>query len=58
MTDVLAEVRAQVSAHFTRSGIVADPDVASVTFLGAERIDVLRFGPDAGGVVHYVSLGC
>jgi len=58
MTDILAEVRAQVSAHFTRAGIVADPDVASVTFLGTERIDVLRFGPDADGVIHYVSLGC
>ena len=29
-----------------------------MTFLGTERIDVLRFGPDDDGVVHYVSLGC
>ena len=29
-----------------------------MTFLGTEAIDVLRFGPDDGGVVHYVSLGC
>ena len=43
-------------------GIDGAPDVASVTFLGVERIDVLRFGPDhrAGleTVYHYVSLGC
>jgi len=29
-----------------------------VTFLGTERIDVLRYGPDDDGVSHYVSLGC
>jgi hypothetical protein len=33
-----------------------------VTFLGTERIDVLRFGPDFSlgpdGAYHYVSLGC
>ena len=29
-----------------------------MTFLGIEAIDVLRFGPDDDGVVHYVSLGC
>jgi suppressor of fused protein SUFU len=29
-----------------------------VTFLGAESIDVLRYGPDGDGVYHYVSLGC
>ncbi len=28
-----------------------------MTFLGVERIEVLRFGP-ADGVAHYVSLGC
>ena len=36
--------------------------MASVTFLGAEPIDVLRFGPDVRpglkGVYHHVSLGC
>jgi len=40
----------------------SDPDVASVTFLGVERIDVLRFGPDPRpgleNVFHHVSLGC
>ena len=58
MTDVLAEVRAHLREHFARAGITAEPDAASVTFLGTERIDVLRFGPDDAGVVHYVSLGC
>ncbi len=35
-----------------------EPAEASVTFLGTERIDVLRFGPDDDGVSHYVSVGC
>jgi len=60
--DVLAEVRAHLREHFARLGITAEPDAASVTFLGAEKIDVLRFGPDDRpafeGVIHYVSLGC
>ena len=58
MTDVLGEVRAHLRAHFARAGISAEPDAASVTFLGTEAIDVLRFGPDDDGVVRYVSLGC
>ncbi len=37
---------------------VREPDAASVTFLGTESIDILRFGPDDDGVIHYVSLGC
>ena len=58
MIDVLAEVRAHLREHFARAGITAEPDAASVTFLGTEKIDVLRFGPDPDGVAHYVSLGC
>ena len=58
MTDALAEVRAHFRAHFARAGIAAEPDAASVTFLGTEPIDVLRFGPDDDGVFHYASLGC
>ena len=58
MIDVPAEVRAHLREHFARAGSTAEPDAASVTFLGTERIDVLRFGPDDAGVVHYVSLGC
>jgi hypothetical protein len=58
VTDVLADVRAHLRAHFAKAGITAEPDAASVTFLGTEPIDVLRFGPDDDGVVHYASLGC
>lgn len=58
MIDVLAEVRTHLREHFGRVGIDDEPDAASVTFLGSEKIDVLRFGPDGDGVVHYVSLGC
>jgi hypothetical protein len=50
---VLADVRARLLAHFA-----AEPDTASVTFLGTQSFDVLRFGPDDDGVIHYVSLGC
>ena len=58
MIDVLAKVGAHLREHFVRAGITGEPDEASVTFLGTERIDVLRFGPDEHGVSHYVSLGC
>lgn len=58
MTDVLAEVRAHLHAHFARAGIAGEPDVASVTFLGTAPYEILRFGPDDRGVIHYVSLGC
>jgi hypothetical protein len=53
VSQILVRVRAHLSAHFS--------DAASVTFLGAEPIEVLRFQPaipDSGGIVHYVSLGC
>jgi hypothetical protein len=61
VTRTLAKVRAHLSAQFAEAGINAEPDIASVTFVGAEPIEVLRFHPgDSGsrGVVHYVSLGC
>jgi suppressor of fused protein SUFU len=53
----LDRVRAHLDAHFDH----AESDVASVTFLGAEPVDVLRYrsgGPGNDAVVHYVSLGC
>jgi Suppressor of fused protein (SUFU) len=50
----LDRVRAHLDAHFDQ----AAPDVASVTFLGAEPVDVLRYRADANKLVHYVSLGC
>jgi hypothetical protein len=49
----LDQVRAHVRGHF--AGL--EPDSASVTFLGTEPIEVLRFRK-ADGLVHYVSLGC
>jgi hypothetical protein len=58
VTDVLTEVRARLHEHFAAAGIPAEPVSASVTFLGAESIDVLRYGPDGDGVYRYVSLGC
>lgn len=62
MTDILATVAGHLRAHFATLGIDSEPDVASVTFLGVERIDVLRFGPDRrpgfDDVFHHVSLGC
>lgn len=56
MSDVRATVRAHLVDHFAGS----EPAVASVTFLGVEPIDILRFGPDDRGdpVYHHVSLGC
>ncbi|MDV3124396.1 suppressor of fused domain protein [Mycobacterium sp. 21AC1] len=62
MIDVPAAVRARLDGYFAEAGISAEPVSASVTFLGTERIDVLRFGPDPrtgfDGVHHYVTLGC
>lgn len=49
MSDALAD---HLRLHFAD----AEPDVASVTFLGMERMDVLRFTRD--GVYCYVSAGC
>lgn len=62
MTDPLVAVADQLRAHFAALGMDSAPDVAGVTFLGVERIDVLRFGPDPragfGDVFHHVTLGC
>jgi Suppressor of fused protein (SUFU) len=52
LTEITDQVRAHLIAHFDR-----EPDVASVTFVGLQPIDVLRFGPDGHGVIHYVSVG-
>jgi hypothetical protein len=59
VTEVLTEVRAHLRTHFARAGITAEPVSASVTFLGNEPVQVLRFAPDVGpeSVAHYVSLG-
>jgi Suppressor of fused protein (SUFU) len=53
VTAILDRLRAHLRGHF--AGV--EPDSASVTFLGTEPIEVLRFR-GADGLVHYVSLGC
>lgn len=58
MTDVLAEVRARLREHFDGIGITGEPVAASVTFLGADSIEILRFGPGSDGTYHHVSAGC
>jgi hypothetical protein len=50
------EVLLLVEAHLV-SALGHDSGRAGVSFLGTERIDVLRFGPDDHGVVRYASLG-
>ncbi|MGU3431764.1 suppressor of fused domain protein [Actinomycetes bacterium M1A6_2h] len=52
--DVAALVRAHAIAAFGGDA----PGTASVTFLGLEPLDVLRFGPDTGGLVRYLTVGC
>lgn len=51
--DTLTAVRAHLVEHFG-----SEPQEASVTFLGAPPIRVLRFVDVETGVVRYVSLGC
>jgi hypothetical protein len=51
-TSLLTAVRAHLTASFP--GPVAS---AAITFLGAEPLEVLRFGPDDAGVVRYATLG-
>jgi hypothetical protein len=46
-------IRAHVREHFAG----AEPETASVTFLGMQPIEVMRFGPGADGITHYVSVG-
>jgi hypothetical protein len=50
--DVLVLVEAHLLTAFGQ-----DSGRAGVSFLGAEPIDVLRFGPDDEGLVRYVTLG-
>ena len=45
-----------VEAHLV-SVLGHDSGRAGVSFLGAERIDVLRFGPEPDGLVRYATLG-
>lgn len=57
MTHILDQVRAHLRDHFAKTGRWGEPDSASVTFLGTEPMEVLRFRAK-DGLVHYVSLGC
>lgn len=45
-----------VEAHLL-SALGQDSGRAGVSFLGVERVDVLRFGPDPDGLVRYATLG-
>ena len=58
MSDILELVRAHLRDYFALQGITAEPESASVTFLGTDRIDVLRFAGPSDVAAHYVSLGC
>ncbi|MFC4605668.1 suppressor of fused domain protein [Rhodococcus kronopolitis] len=51
-------VIASVRTHLVEQIGGPPPSAASVTFLGLEPLEVLRFGPDDAGLVRYVSLGC
>ena len=50
------DVLLAVEAHLL-TVLGQDSGRAGVTFLGTERIDVLRFGPDPDGLVRYATLG-
>ena len=50
------ELLTLVEAHLV-SVLGHDSGRASVSFLGTDRIDVLRFGPDQDGLVRYATLG-
>ncbi|MFD4179556.1 suppressor of fused domain protein [Rhodococcus sp. NPDC058514] len=55
MSDSVIE---SVRAHLTERIGGPPPSAASVTFLGLEPLEVLRFPADADDLVRYVSLGC
>ena len=50
------ELLTLVEAHL--AGVLGhDTGRASVSFVGTDRIDVLRFGPDEDGLVRYATIG-
>lgn len=53
-----SDVVARAGTHVRETWSHAEPTAASVTFLGLEPLDVLRFPPDRDGAVHFVSIGC
>ncbi|QUR68519.1 suppressor of fused domain protein [Mycobacterium spongiae] len=58
MTQTVERVRKYLCGHFAEAAGDAEPQSASVTFVGAEPIEVLRFRSTADDCVHYVSVGC
>lgn len=52
--DVVQRVRAHLRAELGDD----NPGTASVTFLGLEPMDILRFRPDDAGVIRFASVGC
>jgi hypothetical protein len=50
------EVLLAVESHL-RAALGADSGRAGVSFVGVERLEVLRFGPDRAGLVRYATLG-
>lgn len=53
---LLGEVLFRVEAHLV-GALGPDTGRAGVSFVGADPIDVLRFGPDATGLVRYATVG-
>ncbi|WP_075691569.1 suppressor of fused domain protein [Corynebacterium sphenisci] len=54
MSPILDAVRRRLCGYFEES----DPASATLTFLGAGALTILRFGPDTAGVVTYATVGC
>lgn len=54
--EIVRRVRAQLADHFAGRG-AGEPDSASVTFLGAEPYELLRYGPDDSRLTHFASVG-
>ncbi|WP_295625054.1 suppressor of fused domain protein [uncultured Corynebacterium sp.] len=54
MTAIIDAVRAQLCGYFEER----TPGEAQLTFLGADPLTLLRFGPDTDGTVTYATLGC
>lgn len=54
----IGDVISRVRAHLVSEIGDENPSAASVTFLGLEALDVLRFSTGENDLVRYVTLGC
>lgn len=54
--EIVRTVHAHLAGYFTGRG-AGEPDSASVTFLGSEPYELLRYGPDDAGLTHFASVG-